>query len=130
MKICLPTLDSRGLESQISQHFGSAPFFLVVDTESRECQELPNKLRKHGNGNCHNLIGLRMAGVEKLIVQDLGRGALQKLQAVHSKVYQTSHRFVGEAIEAFGQSLLPEMKIDDVCQQGRHHRQLKRHCGE
>jgi predicted Fe-Mo cluster-binding NifX family protein len=130
MKVCLPTLDSRGLESQISQHFGSAPFYLIVDTESLEYQELPNKLRKHGNGNCHYFSGLRMAGIENLIVQDLGRGALQKLQAADSRVYKTPHRLVGESIEALKKSLLPEMRIDDVCQHGRHHRQLKRHCGE
>jgi hypothetical protein len=36
MKICIPTHDERGLQSEVFGHFGSAPFFTLVDSESGE----------------------------------------------------------------------------------------------
>jgi len=35
MKLCIPISEDRGLDSPICGHFGSAPAFLLVDTETR-----------------------------------------------------------------------------------------------
>lgn len=34
MKICIPTLGEKGLDEQVSEHFGSAPYFTIIDLES------------------------------------------------------------------------------------------------
>ncbi|RME41495.1 MAG: diguanylate cyclase, partial [Deltaproteobacteria bacterium] len=36
MKVCFPVNNDQGLESEVYGHFGSAPAFVVVDTESHE----------------------------------------------------------------------------------------------
>ncbi len=33
MKICFPTMNLEGLESRVYEHFGSAPGFVIVDSE-------------------------------------------------------------------------------------------------
>ena len=38
MKIAFPTQDNKGLESAVYSHFGSAPFFVVVDAENGELE--------------------------------------------------------------------------------------------
>ena len=43
MKVCVPVEESRGLESVVYGHFGSAPCFIVADTESGELKELSNQ---------------------------------------------------------------------------------------
>jgi predicted Fe-Mo cluster-binding NifX family protein len=34
MRLCIPTIDDAGLDAQLSAHFGSAPYYTIVDTES------------------------------------------------------------------------------------------------
>ena len=34
MNICIPITRDNGIQSPVSLHFGSAPLFMVVDTES------------------------------------------------------------------------------------------------
>jgi len=46
MKICIPSKDPRGLSSEVFDHFGSAPWFTIVDTEE-------GKVRTIRNPNCH-----------------------------------------------------------------------------
>jgi predicted Fe-Mo cluster-binding NifX family protein len=41
MNICIPTTDDEGLESKVCAHFGSAPAFLVVDTDSGGTRDRP-----------------------------------------------------------------------------------------
>ena len=33
MKICIPTADNNGMDAKASAHFGSAPYYTVVDTD-------------------------------------------------------------------------------------------------
>lgn len=33
MKLCFPTTHNQGMESQVFEHFGSAPMFLLVDSK-------------------------------------------------------------------------------------------------
>ena len=35
MKICFPVEKDEGIESQVYNHFGSAPVFIMVDTEGK-----------------------------------------------------------------------------------------------
>ena len=42
MKLCIPTRTDEGLEATSTGHFGSAPYFTLVDTESEELTTLAN----------------------------------------------------------------------------------------
>ena len=53
MKICFPTTNLQGLESQVYGHFGSAPGFVIVDTETRTVEEINNHDLHHAHG-CAN----------------------------------------------------------------------------
>ena len=35
MNLCIPITEDQGLQSPVSGHFGSAPYFMIVDTGSR-----------------------------------------------------------------------------------------------
>ncbi len=43
-RIFFPLLDHKGMDSEISQHFGHAPFFGVYDTEKKELKIIENNL--------------------------------------------------------------------------------------
>ena len=42
MQICIPVVEDKGLQSRVSAHFGSAPAFMIVDTESGACRAIAN----------------------------------------------------------------------------------------
>ena len=42
MKMCIPVSEVRGLESPVHGHFGSAPAFLAVDSETMAVETLSN----------------------------------------------------------------------------------------
>ena len=52
MNVCIPISEDRGLASPVCGHFGSAPAFLVVDTETRSHRVLANTNAHHEHGHC------------------------------------------------------------------------------
>ena len=58
MKICFPVAQNQGLESRILEHFGSAPMFLIVETEGRVVSEVINRNMHHRKGACRPLMAL------------------------------------------------------------------------
>ncbi len=42
MKVAIPVAEDRGLDSEIYGHFGSAPVFVLVDSETMSVQALGN----------------------------------------------------------------------------------------
>ena len=40
MKICMPTEGDKGISEKLYAHFGSAPYFTVVDTETGDVSEI------------------------------------------------------------------------------------------
>jgi hypothetical protein len=58
MKICFPTENLKGLDSIVYGHFGSAPGFVIVDTESTDIEEIKNGDLHHAHGMCQPLKAL------------------------------------------------------------------------
>ena len=42
MKVCIPTKDNKGMDGTVEQHFGKAPTYTILDTETREVSVIPN----------------------------------------------------------------------------------------
>jgi predicted Fe-Mo cluster-binding NifX family protein len=41
MKVCVPTTGMDGLNDTVAQHFGRAPTYTVVDTETNKIKDCP-----------------------------------------------------------------------------------------
>lgn len=118
MNICIPVIDDKGLESKLSGHFGSAPLFLIVDTDTKAYRPVPNANQAHAHGMCQPLTSLFGQQIEAAVVGGIGAGALAKLQAAGLKVYQAAGSSVGEACDAFVAGKLAEITPETSC---RHH---------
>ena len=42
MKVCFPVIADAGMESTIYGHFASAPFFVIIDTDTRQSSVIAN----------------------------------------------------------------------------------------
>ena len=81
MNICIPISEEKGLESPVCRHFGSAPAFMIVDTEGGEPRTVPNLNQHHAHGMCQPLRALAGEKLDAIVVGGIGAGAVQKLQA-------------------------------------------------
>ena len=54
MKICIPTKNDRGPDSEVSEHFGNAPFFALADLDSGGLKVVRNPQCHEHHGSCHH----------------------------------------------------------------------------
>ena len=114
MKIAFPVQEDMGLESTLYGHFGSAPHFVVVDSDTRTVAALPNRDLEHEHGACRPLEALGTA-VDAVVAGGIGGGALAGLHAAGVKVYRGVEGTVRENLEMFKAGHLPEFTPDHTC---------------
>jgi len=101
MNLCIPVTEDKGLQSPVSGHFGSAPFFAIVDQDTGACRIIPNSDCHHSHGACHPLATLAGEGVDGVVVSGIGAGALNKLQAANIRVFLSEQPTAGDTLTAF-----------------------------
>jgi predicted Fe-Mo cluster-binding NifX family protein len=121
MFICIPVEESNVLASRVCPHFGSAPGFLIVDTETDSCRAIENANQHHGHGMCMPLASLQGERIDGMVVGGIGMGALNKLNAAGITVYQSEHATVGETLVAFKAGMLRPMQPGMACTQHGEH---------
>ena len=83
MKICVPTATDAGLEAPVFGHFGSAPFFTVVDTDDGKVEVIPNTNSHHAHGTCSptSLISARDTPIRKSALKVLAQSSSHRLNS-------------------------------------------------
>lgn len=80
MKLCIPVEINEALNSIVYGHFGSAPLFLIVDSEALTVEPLTNHDEHHVHGACNPLKALAGRTVDAVIVGGIGAGAVRGLR--------------------------------------------------
>ena len=101
MNICIPVNEDRGPQSPVCAHFGSAPVFLIVDTESGSSRAVINQNQHHAHGMCQPLASLSDEQLDAVVVGGIGRGALEKLRAAGIMVFQSEFDTVEKTVQAY-----------------------------
>ena len=115
MKIAFPTQENKGLESTVHNHFGSAPFFVVVASENGELKILDNQDLGHAHGNCQPLTALGGTSVDAVVVGGIGGGALKKLLDAGVRAYRAVEGTVSENLSLIKEDKLPAFTMDQTC---------------
>jgi predicted Fe-Mo cluster-binding NifX family protein len=104
-----------GIESAVYGHFGSAPTFVVIDTNQENVGTISNANRIHEHGACNPIMALGGKQVDAVVVGGIGAGALMKLNAEGIKVYRAVEQTVKENLDLLKDSLLPELTVNQTC---------------
>ena len=120
MNVCIPITEDQGLDSPVCAHFGSAPAFLIVDTDSGTCRAVANTNQQHGHGMCAPLAVLQGERIDAMVVGGIGAGALGKLAAAGIAVHLSEHATVRETVDALVADALPAMGLDRACTHHGH----------
>lgn len=115
MHVCIPVDSDQGLDSRVCEHFGSAPHFMIVDTESGACRAVRNQNAHHAHGMCEPLLALRGEALDGIVVGGIGRGALARLERDRIQVFRAEHDTVGATLAAFKAGSLRLVAMDGAC---------------
>ncbi len=115
MRICFPTENLKGLESDVYGHFGSAPGFVIVNTGNMAVEEINNNDLHHAHGMCQPLKALGGREVEAVVVGGIGAGALMKLQAQGIAVFRALQGSVKENLHFIQEGKLPHFGVEHTC---------------
>ena len=117
MKICIPTEEPMGLDSVAYGHFGSAPYFLIYDSETKEIEVLNNNEAEHEHGQCNPVTPLKDKGVQAVVVAGMGARALQNLQSIGITAYRIENGTkVQTIIENLDLNKLEKLAVENCCQ--------------
>ena len=115
MQICFPVEIDKGLDSDVFGHFGSAPFFVVFDTENKSIHTINNQDLGHVHGMCNPLKALNGKKVDAIVVGGIGAGAINKLNEMGINVFRAVSGSVQENLGLFETGTLTEMTIKQAC---------------
>jgi predicted Fe-Mo cluster-binding NifX family protein len=115
MKIAFPCQDDMGAESAVYGHFGSAGFFVIVESEDGTMETVANQDLHHAHGQCQPLKALGGAAVDAVVVGGIGAGALTGLLAGGIKVYRGVEGTVKENLQLIKAGRLPEFTFEQTC---------------
>ena len=115
MKICFPVQTDEGIESSVYNHFGSAPIFLVVDTDTNALATINNRDQHHTHGACNPMKALDNQKVDAIVVGGIGAGALTRLNQMGIIVHRSLAATVRENMAMFASKSLPELTLQGCC---------------
>ncbi len=115
MKIGFAVQVNEGMESTVYGHFGSAPAFIIVDTELNEVLGLNNRNMHHEHGACNPIMALNGNQIDAMVVGGIGGGALMKLNAMGIKVYSAGAMTVKENVALLADNRLQELSMENSC---------------
>jgi predicted Fe-Mo cluster-binding NifX family protein len=116
VKACIPVAMDHGLESVVYPHFGSAPWLLVVNTETRAVTAYANPATRDGK-RCHALDALGGVRVDAAVVANIGGGAMKRLRVDGVTVYRAGRTTVSEVVGALAAGTLPVIS-QGTCKSG------------
>lgn len=115
MRIGFPVLKAEGLESEVYGHFGSAPVFVVFETENGDIKTINNKDQHHAHGSCNPMKALDNEKVDAIVVGGIGGGALTRLNQLGIKVFRATAPTIKGNIDLLRASNLSELTLQQCC---------------
>ena len=70
----IPLITNEGLKSEVNAHFGSAPYFLIYDTEKETSETISNSDEHHIHGMCHPMKALDDKDIGAVVCGGMGAG--------------------------------------------------------
>ncbi len=118
MRLCVPTLGDKGLDDEVSGHFGRAPSFTIVDTDSGEVEVVENT-SEHMGGEKKPPTLLDEKNIDVLLCSNLGRRAVARFEELGVEVYSGASRKVSDVVDDWENGDLDIASKRDACE-GNH----------
>jgi predicted Fe-Mo cluster-binding NifX family protein len=120
-RIVVPAANQEGLKANLAEHFGRAPYFVVVDLNDNgeivNVKTVPNVEHYTGRmGQPHDVV-LNLQP-NAIITYGMGRRGIASFQAVGIAILRANANTVSEVIAAYKENKLQE--LTEGCHDARH----------
>lgn len=115
MKIAFPTEVNLGMDSLVFEHFGSANFFVIVDSDTENMDVILNQDLNHQHGQCQPLKAIGGREIDAVVVGGIGGTAMTKLKNSGKTVFKAAKGTVKENLALFKSGNLSEFMPFDMC---------------
>ncbi|TRZ87284.1 MAG: dinitrogenase iron-molybdenum cofactor biosynthesis protein [Methanosarcinales archaeon] len=119
MKVCIPTMGLEGLNDTVAQHFGRAPTYTVVDTETNKIETIANT-GEHMGGTGLPPEFIAKAGAHIMLCSGLGPRAVGMFEQFGIDVFVGASGTVRDVIAAWQSGVLEEATNENACREHRH----------
>ncbi|TET24708.1 MAG: hypothetical protein E3J73_07700 [Candidatus Bathyarchaeum sp.] len=120
VRIVVPVVDKTGLDAQLSEHFGRAPYFIVIELDKNRSvvsqKTVPNT-SEHFGGTGRPPDRILQFKPDALITYGMGPRALNIFQGANVAVLQANANTVRDVVSAYSNDELEELT------EGCHHAQ-------
>ena len=121
-KIIVPTENQQGLNAQLAEHFGRAPYYTVVELgengEVLNVKTFPN-VGEHAGGMGYSHDRILEYQPKAIIVYGMGPRGLNTFQSAGVAVLKANSNTVGEVVAAYREGKLQE--LTEGCEHAHHH---------
>jgi predicted Fe-Mo cluster-binding NifX family protein len=120
-RIVIPVLDESGLDAKLSEHFGRAPYFAVVEIGENgqvTSQKTVSNIGEHFGGSGQRgdfILGLKPNAI---IAYGMGPRGINIYQSARVAVLRANANSVRQVIEAYSRNELEE--LTESCHEARH----------
>lgn len=126
MRIVVPVMDKNGLDAQLSDHFGRAPYFTVIELDEKSniiSQETESNTSEHFKGTGHPSTCLHPHRILQfnpnvLITYGMGPRALNIFQSANVAVLKANTNTVRGVLSEYTNNKLEE--LTQGCQHAQH----------
>jgi predicted Fe-Mo cluster-binding NifX family protein len=121
MRIVVPVSDERGIDAQLSEHFGRAPYYAIIDLDNEghvTGQGTMANTSEHFGGIGHPPDRILQLQPKALITYGMGPRALRIFQNAKVAVLRTKANTVRNAVKAYNNDELEE--LTQGCQHAKH----------
>ncbi|HEX7391635.1 MAG TPA: NifB/NifX family molybdenum-iron cluster-binding protein [Thermoplasmata archaeon] len=119
MKVCVPTGGRGGMDDSVSEHFGRAPTFTVVDTETGIVHVVPNT-SEHMGGVGKPPEQIAKTGAKVLLCSGLGPKAVAMFVSMDIAVFVGAIGSVADALKLWESGKLESATEDNACRDHHH----------
>lgn len=121
MRIVIPVIDESGIDSRLSEHFGRAPYFAVVEVDEKGqvvSQKTVANTGEHFGGSGRRADFILQLKPDAIITYGMGPRGLGIYQSVRVAVLRANANTVKQVIEAYNNNELQE--LTEGCHEARH----------
>ncbi len=121
-RIVIPTENKSGLEANLAQHFGRAPYYTIVELDEKNNNVgIRTEVNKgeHVGGTGHPHEHLLALEPNIFVVQGMGPGCLSSLQDAGIIVLKATGTTVKQIVESFKEGKLNS--LEGACEHAHHH---------
>jgi predicted Fe-Mo cluster-binding NifX family protein len=121
MRIVVPVSDKEGIDARLSEHFGRAPYYTIIDLDQEGHvigQETIANTSEHFGGVGHPPDRILQLKPKALITYGMGPRALRIFQSAEVAVLRTNANTIKEVVKAYNNNELEE--LTQGCQHAHH----------